>query len=228
MLGGFSQGAVMSFAVGPRQGAAPPRGACSRSPGSSRWSRAGELDNVAALPADRARARQLRPGDSRRARPPRARAARGGRRRGALPRVADRPRDRPGVRGRAAVLARGTRSLHSGAAEGERLPLLAHLLEALLAEERTSALAAPHRDRQRRVALPACARSSERRRELRPDALPLPRRHDQRSSSRASPRRGTRSPGPVSGKSRNQAAPTEWPPSIAISAVSPRRPQPST
>ena len=108
VLGGFSQGAVMSYALGLGQGGRGRRRS-SRSPASSRRSTAGEPD-LDRLAGSRSRSRTARSTrDPRRVRPRRARRARGRRRRRALPRVADRALDRPRSRSRPAWLRRVSR-----------------------------------------------------------------------------------------------------------------------
>ncbi len=103
VIGGFSQGAVMSFAVGLGSGRPRPLAVIGFS---------GFVPIVdglgarrGAVPSDRGRSRHLRPGDPDRARPALARRAPRGGRRGPLSRVADGPCDRPGVRRRARALA---------------------------------------------------------------------------------------------------------------------------
>ena len=95
VIGGFSQGAVMSLAVGLGESPPTPRGGdrvLGLPPDRGRLA----ARHRGAVPADRGRARHLRPDHPRRVRPPLARAAPGRRSRGPLPRVADRARDRPG------------------------------------------------------------------------------------------------------------------------------------
>ena len=179
-----------------------------------------ELDASRPVPADRARPRHVRPGDPGRVRAPLAWSNCA--RRAPRCSTASRRSTTRSTRPSSPSSSRGSER----PAKRERGALFAHLVEALLAEEPFVGVAALDRGRQGRVAVGFGA-LDQRRDELLPDALPRCGGRRRRSSP-ASPRPRSRSPGVVAGKSRYQAAPSGWPPSAAMSAVSPLRPQAST
>ncbi len=112
---GFSQGAVMSYALGLGAGRPRPDAIVAFSgfiPQTPAW----EARLLAAAAAGRDRPRRLRPGDLGRVRPRRATAARSSGRRAALPRVPARPHARPGFLAEVAGVARQRSGIWFGGA----------------------------------------------------------------------------------------------------------------